>query len=269
MAHPISRTFHSRDGTCIGYSKFGGDGPAIVIVHQSVATGASWHRVAELLATDFTCYVLNRRGRPGSGDTAPYSIEREYEDIEAALQLASDESGTRADLVAHSFGAVCALGAALLDPPRRLVIYEPPLPYGGTVAGPVLPDYKAAIEAGDRDRALEIAYAQFASVPPAKIQQMRDRPEWREASALAHTWTREVEAVEAHGPSLKRYRSLNIPVLLLLGAQSGPHPFQDTTRGLVQTLPHARLVELAGQGHLANERVPALLANIIRDFLLH
>jgi pimeloyl-ACP methyl ester carboxylesterase len=96
---------------------------------------------------------------------------------------------------------------------------------------------------------------------------MRGTPEWMEALPLAHTWTREVEAVEQHGPSLERYRALNIPTLLLLGSLSAEHPLKDTTQALAKTLPKARIVDLPGQGHLANLRAPALLADVIRGFL--
>jgi pimeloyl-ACP methyl ester carboxylesterase len=265
MKHMVAApgTFRSTDGTSIGFSRIG-TGPAVVIVHESLATGESWRQVAELLAGTFTCFVLNRRGRASSGDAPDYSIEREYEDIQAALEMAGED----ASLVAHSFGAVCALGAALRTPAKKMVLYEPPLPVGGTVAGPYLPDYRAAIEACDPDKALEIGYTHFASVPASKVQMMRETPEWVEARPLAHTWTREVEAVERHGPSLERYRSLRVPTLLLLGTLSAPHPLKDTTEALARTLPDARIVELPGQGHLANWRAPALVAERIREFLL-
>ena len=166
-------TFQSTDGTHIGYFKIG-SGPAVVLVHHSLATGASWRLVAEHLAGTLTCYVMDRRGRATSGDAPHYCIEREYEDIACALAMA----GPGANLVAHSYGAVCALGASLFSPPRKLVLYEPPLPVGGTVAGSYLPAYRAAIEAGDPDRALEIGYTHFASVPASKIKFMRASPEW-------------------------------------------------------------------------------------------
>jgi pimeloyl-ACP methyl ester carboxylesterase len=176
-------------------------------------------------------------------------------------------AGSGASLVSHSYGAVCALGASLIAPPRKLVLYEPPLPVGGTVAGSHLPAYRAAIEAGHLDKALEIGYAHFASVPAAKIQGMRGTPEWTEELPLAHTWAREVEAVEQHGPSLERYRALRVPTLLLLGTLSAEHPLKDTTRALAMALPDARIVDLPGQGHLANLRAPALVADVIRRFL--
>jgi pimeloyl-ACP methyl ester carboxylesterase len=264
MEHPAATqgSFRSKDGTTIGFVRVG-EGPAVVIVHEALATGGSWRRVANILARTFTCFVLDRRGRASSGDAPHYSIEREYEDIQSALERA----GEGASLVGHSFGAVCALGAALQTPVRKLVLYEPPLPVGGTVAGKHLSDYRDAIAAGDLDKALEIGFTHFASVPVAKVRLMRAAQDWADARLLAHTWTREVEAIEQHGPSLERYRSLRVPTLLLLGTQSAAHPLKDTSQALAKTLPDVRLVELQGQGHLANLRAPALVAEHILAFL--
>jgi pimeloyl-ACP methyl ester carboxylesterase len=255
--------FLSKDRTSIGFLRIG-EGPGLVMVHESLATGASWLEVANRLADTFTCFVLDRRGRASSGDAPDYSIDREYDDIQSALEVA----GKGSSLVAHSFGAVCALGAALFCPIRKMVLYEPPLPVGGTVAGRYLADYRAAIEAGDPDKALEIGYTYFAAIPATKVQSMRGTPQWTDARALANTWAREVDAIERHGSSLDRYRSLRVPTLLLLGTQSAPHPLKDTSEALARTLPNAQLSELVGQGHLANLRAPALLAERIRAFLL-
>jgi pimeloyl-ACP methyl ester carboxylesterase len=256
-------SFRSKDGTTIGFVRVGA-GPAVVIVHEALATGTSWRKVAEILSRTFTCYVLDRRGRGASGDASCYSIEREYEDVESALEM----TGEKASLIGHSFGAVCALGAALRIPVNKLVLYEPPLPVGGSVAGSYLSDYRAAIAAGDPDKALEIGFTHFASVPPAKVRAMHGTPAWAEARALAHTWSREVEAIERHGPNLERYRSLDVPTLLLLGTQSAAHPLKDTSEALTRTLPDVRLVELQGQGHLANLKASGLVAEHIRQFLL-
>ena len=108
---------------------------------------------------------MDRRGRGNSGDATQYSIEREYEDVRCAAELA----GENVSLIGHSFGAVCVLGAALRTPIRKMVLYEPPLPVGGTVAGTFLPAYRAAIDGGViRTQRSEIGLLHFASVPAAK-----------------------------------------------------------------------------------------------------
>jgi pimeloyl-ACP methyl ester carboxylesterase len=142
----------SADGTRISFYRLG-SGPVLVFVHGSIATHRDWMRVAKLLSTHFTCYAMERRGRGHSGaGVSAYSIEREYEDIEALLASA----GPRASLVGHSYGAVCALGTALRTPVPRLVLYEPPLPVGGPIAGEYFEPYASAVAEGDFDHAIQL-----------------------------------------------------------------------------------------------------------------
>ena len=66
--------------------------------------------------------AVDRRGRGGSGDSDDYAIEREFEDV-AAVANAFKEP---ANLLGHSYGALCALEAALFTRNvRKLVLYEP------------------------------------------------------------------------------------------------------------------------------------------------
>ncbi len=149
-----------------------------------------------------------------------------------------------------------------------MILYEPPLPVGGSVAGHNLADYRNAIAEGDLDRALEIGYTRFAAIPASRIPSMRATPDWTRAKALAPTWTREIEEIDKLGPSLDRYRTLSAPTLLLLGSESAAHPLKDTSEALSRKLPDARLAEMSSQGHIANLRAPALVAARVRAFLL-
>jgi pimeloyl-ACP methyl ester carboxylesterase len=258
----VAGSFQSKDGTSIGYRRLG-NGPALVIVHASLYTGDSWMPVASLLADRFTCWLIDRRGRGRSGDAPHYAIEREYEDVEGTLALAGDS----ASLLGHSFGAVCALGGVLHRPVERLILYEPPLAVGGPVAGQDLHAYRDAIAGGDPDAALDIGYTRFAAIPEEVVRKMRTSPEWNEARTLAWTWAREAAEIDKLGPKLDRYRAIQTPTLLLVGAKSAPHPLRDTTEALGRMLPHARISELKGQGHLANLRAPELVADRVREFL--
>ena len=127
-SQPEERVARSADGTPIGFLKFG-SGPSLVFVHGSVNTGEEWLQVATAMAEQFTCYVMDRRGRGRSGDAAAYSLDRECEDIIAVLEVA----GPEAHLLGHSYGAICALETARRLPIGRLVVYEPPLPVDGPV----------------------------------------------------------------------------------------------------------------------------------------
>lgn len=254
---------HSADGTRIAFHRLG-SGPAVVFVHGSVATHKDWMPVAKLLAGSFTCYAMDRRGRAKSGEGAsPYSIEREYEDIAAVLAAA----GPGAALAAHSFGATCALGAAMRYPVPRLVLYEPALNVGGLIAGESLAPYVRALEEGDPDRALEFGLAAFPRFPAEAITALRTSRGWPRVRAMAKSWIRELEAMDALSTDMEPYRALACPSMLLMGDRSPEHPMQDSSRALAAVLPGVRVEPLAGQAHGATRMAPEMVARLIRDFL--
>src|ERR1700704_1928309 len=102
-------TTTSRDGTRIAFDK-AGQGPAVIFVDGALCYRASGPSaaVAELLRERFTVFTYDRRGRGDSGNTLPYSVEREVEDVDALIQ----EAGGRAMLCGVSSGAVLSLEAA-------------------------------------------------------------------------------------------------------------------------------------------------------------
>jgi pimeloyl-ACP methyl ester carboxylesterase len=239
----------------------------LVFVHGSISTHTDWMRVAKLLAPRYTCYAMDRRGRARSGNgRAPYSLEREYEDI-AAVMAEAAQSGPIAALIGHSYGAVCALGAALRHPLPRLVIYEPPLPVGGPVGGEYLEPYKQAIARHDPDAALEIGLTHYSRLPAETIAAMRATKAWPRLCTLAPTWIREIEAMDALDPTVDRYAALRCPVLLLVGSLSPEHPLRDASRALAKVLPSARVEVLDGQGHVAMRTAPEQVARLIESFL--
>jgi pimeloyl-ACP methyl ester carboxylesterase len=235
-----------------------------VIVHGSIASAADWFEVATHLAPHFTCHLMDRRGR-GRSDVGvePYSLEREYEDICAVLAAA----GPGPSLVGHSFGAICALGAALQAPVRRLAIYEPPLPVGGPVAGEYYNDYRWAVEAKQYDEALAIGLLHVVRLPSPVVEAMRTLPVWKAMLKLVPSWERELAAVDALPADVARYASIRCPVQLLVGTKSAEHPLQDASRALAKILPDVRVAPLQDQGHMATRTAPALLARTLAAFL--
>src|SRR6266705_106619 len=119
------RTVISKDGTAIAFDQ-SGIGPALILVAGATATRVAEAALSAHLALHFTVFAYDRRGRGDSGDTAPYAVEREVEDIEALI----NEAGGSAFVFGHSSGAILALEAARLLPLTRLTklaVYEPPL----------------------------------------------------------------------------------------------------------------------------------------------
>src|SRR6266516_4481356 len=113
----------SRDGTRIAYET-AGHGRAVLIVLGALNARKSGTKLAKLLASKFTAVTYDRRGRGDSSDSAPYSPEREVEDIAALI----DAVGEPVCLYGHSSGAALAIAAAVKLRKRvtKLAIYEAP-----------------------------------------------------------------------------------------------------------------------------------------------
>ncbi|TMQ67968.1 MAG: alpha/beta hydrolase, partial [Candidatus Eisenbacteria bacterium] len=122
MATTTQTTVTSKDGTKLAVD-IAGSGPPIILVSGGSVDRGSNAGLADVLESDFTTYNYDRRGRGDSGDTKPYAVEREIEDIEAVIELA----GGTAHLYGSSSGAALALEAAAAGAPvDKLVLWEPP-----------------------------------------------------------------------------------------------------------------------------------------------
>ena len=118
------KTVIARDGTKLACWR-GGQDPPLLLVHGSVSDTTIWSLVQPALEKRFTVHAMNRRGREGSGALVECSLEREFEDVAAVV----DSIGEPVHVLGHSFGALCALGAALkTNFVRSLMLYEPPPP---------------------------------------------------------------------------------------------------------------------------------------------
>ena len=177
----------SRDGTAIAYERRG-EGPPLIIVSGALCSRAfgSQPKLAALLAARFTVYDWDRRGRNESGDTAPYAVAREVEDIAALIA----EAGEPAHLLGFSSGGALALEAAAAGlPVRKLVIYE--APWVGRRNGGPEPDHRARLEelvrAGRRGAAVRYFMADMVGMPRIVAWVMRLFPMWPKLEAVAHT----------------------------------------------------------------------------------
>jgi pimeloyl-ACP methyl ester carboxylesterase len=74
----------SRDGTPIAYDRQGA-GPPVIVVGGGLGDGSENAPLAAELADRFTVYNYARRGRGESGDTKPYAVERDLEDLAALI----------------------------------------------------------------------------------------------------------------------------------------------------------------------------------------
>ncbi|GAB2503737.1 alpha/beta fold hydrolase [Nocardiopsis aegyptia] len=256
----------SRDGTSIGYTSSGAGRP-LVVVHGTSADHRRWGSVRPLLEAGRAVHAVDRRGRGLSGDGAHYSIEREYEDVAAVVDAVAEADGTGVDVMGHSYGALCVLGAAALTSrARRIVLYEPPADAGGLARPEVLDELDALLTQGRRSDAVASFFRTVVGVPERELELIRALPTWHDRTAAAHTIARELRSSGGYRLDPQRVRAVTAPVLLLLGGES-PAPFRSGTEQVARTLPDARVGILPGQQHIAMDTAPELFAEAVDSFL--
>lgn len=254
----------SNDGTLIAYEKSGRGAP-LVLVHGTSADHARWSPVLQPFQDRFTVYAVDRRGRGRSGDTEPYAIEHEFEDIVALV----DSIGEPVNLLGHSYGAICALEAAARTKNlRRLILYEPPIPAGTEIySAAVVNTMRALLAEGDRDGVVATFMREVPRVPPPELELLRSSPAWPGRVAAAHTILRELEASnEGYCFDPLKFAHVTTPTLLLLGGAS-PAFFAAAINKVHNALPNSRIVIMPGQQHVAMNSAPDLFVRAVLDFL--
>lgn len=262
MAETATTTVRSLDGTRLAVDR-GGRGPAVVLVHGAFTDRAhpTLRGVAAGLAPWFTVANYDRRGRGASGDTLPYAVEREIEDLAAVV----DALGGTALVFGGSSGAALALeAAARLDGITALALWEPP--YHVDPTAPPLPDgfadtLDALVADGRPGDALERFLIDAVEVPPAAVAALRDQPPWAAMEALAHTLAREARVL---GPGnrlpAERLAGLDRPTMVLNGDRS-PGWMARAAEAVAAAIPGSCHRVLPGQAHdvAPDALVPELL----------
>jgi pimeloyl-ACP methyl ester carboxylesterase len=254
----------SRDGTPIACDR-SGTGPPLILVHGAVATSARWKAILPALSERFTVYAIDRRGRGEGGDGDTYAVEREFEDIAAVVDAMEEP----ANLLGHSFGAICVLGAALLTPNiRKLVLYEPPIPLPGMPLHPpgLVDRLQALLDAGDREAVLTTFLREGPKMPPHELEQFMASPVWPARVAVAHTLPRELREAERYRLDARQFSDLHTPTLLLMGGDS-PQNVKAATEAVDAALPNSRIAVMPGQQHVAMDTAPELFLHEVLAFL--
>jgi pimeloyl-ACP methyl ester carboxylesterase len=257
-------TTTSNDGTRIACWQTG-TGPPLLLVHGTAADHTRWPSVLPPFEQQFTVYAIDRRGRGESGDTEPYALQRESEDIASLINSIHEP----VNVLGHSYGALCCLEAALLTGNiAKLVLFEPYMPTGVKVYPPgIAARIQSLVDAGDRDGAVFAMFHELLKMPVEEIETLRSLPSWKVRVAAAHTIARETIAEEEYTFVPERFRGLNVPTLMLLGGES-PDFLKNVTEVVHDALPNGRIAVMAGQQHIAMNTAPELFTGEVMKFLL-
>lgn len=252
----------SKDGTVIAFDR-SGEGPPVIVVG-----GAFSHRkypdlvrLAGLLAGCFTVINYDRRGRGDSGDTKPYSVGREVEDLGALVE----EVGGSARVFGLSSGANLALEAAASGlSVEKLALWEPPYALGGKplMPGELAEMYKGMVEAGRPGDVIEFFMTEVVGLSPDVVAHAREEPSWQEQEALAHTFSYDTLLLGDGSLPAERAAAVTAPTLVMEGEASFQF-MRGAAQALADLIPGAQARILEGQRHDVD---PDVLAPVLAEF---
>jgi pimeloyl-ACP methyl ester carboxylesterase len=257
----------SKDGTRIAYDKTG-QGPALILVAGAFQDRIAMAAYAGPLSKYFTVYNYDRRGRGDSGDTQPYTVQREIEDIDALIQ----EAGGSAFVFGGSSGGVLTLDAAARGLNiTKLAVYEPPFVVDDSrepVPEDMVDQLKDMIGADRRGDAAAMFMTKGSLMPADMVAGMRTQPFWPSVEAAAHTLVYDAMIMEGTmqgGPlPADRWASVKIPTLVIYGG-AGPAWSRNAAEALVELLPHGERQILEAQFH---DLTPEVLTPTLERFFL-
>ena len=180
-------TVTSADGTTIDYDAYG-EGPTVIFIGGATQHRAIDQRTTEiakqLAAEGFTAVDYDRRGRDRSGDTEPWSLGREIEDVAALIEATG---ALAAALYTSSSGAGIALAAVTegLDV-SALALYEPPY-FAGSDRTKRITTLQQMLDAGQLDEATRYNMTAIIGLPAEAVDEMAQAPWWPGLVAVAPT----------------------------------------------------------------------------------
>ncbi len=259
----------SQDGTRIGYSTIG-SGPALVLVDGALCWRSSGPAtpLAEELKDHFTVTTYDRRGRGESGDTKPFAVEREVEDLEAVIAA----TGGPAAVYAISSGVPLALAAANAGAPiTKMVLYEAPFIVDNSRKN--VPDANYAtrmsqlIAAGDNAGAVKHFMQNGVGIPGFAIFMMQLMGMMRKLAPVGPTLAYDTALVTPFwtGKPIPdaTWQHVTVPVLDIGGGKSDAW-MQNAQIAISNVLPNATHKTLPGQNHMV---APTAIAPLIKEFI--
>jgi pimeloyl-ACP methyl ester carboxylesterase len=247
----------SADGRTIAYER-SGSGPPVVLVHGSLNDRNIWRAVLPAFAEQYSVYAMDRRGRGESGPPGEHALERQFEDVAAVIEAA----GEPADLVGHSYGAHCALGAAAMVPDkvRHLVLYEPPLVDEARV------DMVRFFETSDPSQSVSEFFLTAIGMPHDQVEALKATAFWPYLVSFAPTMPSEGRALLGYEFEPGRFASLKMPALFLAGSQTTER-LCGAMRELMPYMLQSEWVTFEGHGHGAMLTAPAVFSDTVLGFL--
>jgi len=256
------------------YVRSAGAGPGVVCLHANASTSGQWRSLIDRLSGRYRVFAPDSYGA-GKSPEWPSDRVISLRDEAALVEPVLAAAGTPFALVGHSYGAAVALRAAL-DAPRRLralAVYEPTLfalvdahtPPPNRVDGirNTVAAAASALEAGNRDAAAEHFIDYWMGKGAWSATAPERRPAIADSMINVRRWA---HALLSERATLAEFRSLDVPVLYMIGKRS-PESAREVARLLLSALPRATVREFDGLGHMGPITHPKPVNEAIAAFL--
>ncbi|MFC7596139.1 alpha/beta fold hydrolase [Terrabacter sp. GCM10028922] len=257
----------SADGTTIAYEAYG-SGPVALVVGGAFCDRGAFRDLAQALGEHgLTGVTYDRRGRGDSGDTKPYAVAREVEDITAVLEAAG-ETGSPAYAFGVSSGGALVIQAAAAEA-RLAKAAAIEVPYRTEGWPPAPDDYIGTLErfeaAGDREGILRYFNNVVVGMPAEMVDGMKGTLMWEPMLSLTYTVRYDGLCLGGDDQSIPEdtFARVTIPFLSVCSSGTQMPWLHDAAQVVADALPNATAVELPGEFH----QVPAAtLAPVLADF---
>jgi len=260
------QTIQSKDKTPIAYEVVG-KGPLLIIVSGALNThnfGVP-SEMTPYLQDNFTVLNYDRRGRGQSGNTLPYSIDKELQDIEALI----DQHGGKAFIFGHSAGGALALFAAEKLPEKieKVAVYEPPMSGNWFMrlgTNLMINQMSKQVSKGKNLKVVN-TFMRFVGMDDQLIADTLAGEHGQTIIDMAETITYEAKIQDASKDFIQeKAQNISQPTLLVSGTNSfktAPKIMAD----YASVIANAQTCVLDGQTHTVD---PKLIAPILKDFYL-
>jgi pimeloyl-ACP methyl ester carboxylesterase len=251
-----------------------GTGPGVVCTHSNASTSGQWRALMERLAPKFHVLAPDSYG---SGKSPDWPSDRTISllDEVALIEPVLARAGSPLALVGHSYGAGVALIAALANPGRvrAMALYEPtlfalldaetPSPNEAEGIRNAVTEASVALDAGDQDAAAECFIDYWMGSGTWEQTAEQRKPPIAASVTNVRRWA---HALFTEPTRLEAFRSLNVPVLYLVGKRS-TRSARGVARLLAAALPRVELVEFEDLGHMGPITHPGPVNDAIARFL--
>lgn len=248
-----------------------GQGPGLVVLAGALQTAQDYLALGQQLADCYTVYLLDRRGRRGSGPKgAAYCLQTECEDARTLL----DETGATY-LFGHSYGGLIGLQTALQYPVTKLALYEPAVSVNGSINGDWLPTFEYCLNRGDDLGALVTLIQGLHLGGPLNWLPMPlfkalahffvDKEGMADLHHVLPTVPSEIREVIKFDSVIALYGEITVPMLLMAGDKS-PSILQPAMTALAAVVPYVQIERFPHLDHGAPNTAPAPLVPVLKAF---